>query len=248
MSIKKAAILSDIHIPFHNKRAYELTLSILMDIGIDELVLNGDFADFYGVSAHERDPTIGISFSEEIDALRSELVRLDEMFSESGIVFISGNHENRLMRYAAKNASALFKYASIEKILDIDLLGFRFIDYSADQKHYVLNTDLVARHEPLTGKNSLSCSYIHGHLHRFSLETARSISHGDIYKIGCGFLGDRENKVFNYVKNPPNWQIGFVMVYLNEDTGQWWHENCIIKKNIADVYECFCCGSVYSEK
>jgi predicted phosphodiesterase len=243
-------IIADAHIPFQNKRAYEFALSILKDLGIESLVLAGDFADFLCVSSHDKDPSIGVCFSDEIDIVQSELTRLKDLFKN--VTLCSGNHEQRLEKYAQRNAPALYRMATIDKILNLDIIGIKYIPYGHEQAWVFEKSELFVRHEPLAGKADASLrkagrSHIVGHHHRIEVAHAVSL---DGQRTSCFFLpclADVESKAMAYVKNPHQWQLGFGIYVMDEDTGQWFVEVIEIKKNICDRYQALCFGNIYTE-
>lgn len=54
-SSKKVLVLSDIHIPYHDVDAINAALEYGKQQGIDTIYLNGDIADFYMISQHQKD-------------------------------------------------------------------------------------------------------------------------------------------------------------------------------------------------
>ena len=53
---KRIAILSDIHIPFHDRDSLYLALTWVKNFGPDCIVLNGDIIDCYQLSNFQKDP------------------------------------------------------------------------------------------------------------------------------------------------------------------------------------------------
>jgi DNA-binding transcriptional regulator LsrR (DeoR family) len=53
--LKKAIILSDIHVPYHDQAALSVALAYAKDYAPDMIVLNGDIIDFYGASSYRQD-------------------------------------------------------------------------------------------------------------------------------------------------------------------------------------------------
>ena len=51
---KEILVLSDIHIPFHDKKALNIALQYAKDC--DTILLNGDIIDFYGLSRFIKNP------------------------------------------------------------------------------------------------------------------------------------------------------------------------------------------------
>jgi hypothetical protein len=55
--VGRVGILSDVHVPYHDEIALRAAVDRLAGERIDALVLNGDCADFYGISRWEKDPS-----------------------------------------------------------------------------------------------------------------------------------------------------------------------------------------------
>ena len=49
-------IVPDVHVPYHDKRAWELMLAVGKDLKPQVLVSLGDMMDFYSVSSHSKNP------------------------------------------------------------------------------------------------------------------------------------------------------------------------------------------------
>ena len=128
-------------------KAITVITTIFISMGIKTLIIAGDFCDYFGVSGHEKNPDIGISFEEELVACEVELLRLSELFEE--VIFIIGNHENRLERFIHRQAPALYKRATLEKLMNLDLIkNLKVSPYDPDQGYQFMRGGPVIRHEP----------------------------------------------------------------------------------------------------
>lgn len=246
--IKKALLIPDTHRPFHDKRAYNLMLQVGQDLDPDEVVLLGDYADFYSVSSHAKDPRIFSMLEDEIVDVLAGLTELDTLFKRSKKVFIVGNHSKRLENYLCNTAPALFGITSIEHLFEFKKRpNWHVIPYGPNQKYSILNSKLFARHEPLGNSAELTarkamCSITFGHIHK--IQSAFSVGMDGTQHVAfcCGWLGDKnKNKVFDYVKNHHSWQLGFAVVYVDTATGYFYH-NII---NILPNYTCIFNGKLY---
>lgn len=218
---KTALIIPDCHIPYHDRRAYELMLEVAMDQeSIDEIVILGDYADFYGVNSHGISPSIEKKLTEEIDIVIEHLQELNDFFPDAKKVFIQGNHEYRLERYLKSKAPELFGIVDTEKILQLKELGYKYIPYTPNQKYNVLDSKLMARHEPIGGGVHAAhstviksgCSVIFGHIHRIQ-ESQVVMMNGDNHRgISCGWLGDKDHEAVSYVKSHHQWSLGFNLI------------------------------------
>lgn len=230
----KVLFLTDVHIPFHDKRAYELALKVALSEreSIKEVILNGDFLDMYGVNGHGIDPRLKIDAEDEIRAGRKELKRIRAMFPKAKLVFLQGNHEFRLERYMAQNAPAVVDMLTTPKALELHTVKATYIPFTPDQKYRVLGSSLYARHRPNgSGANAAiqtvkncGASVIYGDIHK-TQECQHVTLRGDYHRaIGVGWLGDKNHPVMSYVKNHHDWQLGFAIITVLND-GTWFCEN-----------------------
>ena len=95
----RVAVLSDIHVPYHSKTALESTVRHTKRKNPNVLLLNGDFADFYAISRHQKDPSKR-DFKQEMQMIREGLSWLRHQYGkECRIVYKLGNHEERWQHY-----------------------------------------------------------------------------------------------------------------------------------------------------
>lgn len=247
--VKRALIVPDCHIPFEDKRAYEIMLNVAKDVDPDEIVILGDYADIYGVNSHGKDPEIKEELRDEVMQVCMRLRELKDLFPRSRKIYIEGNHEYRLARFIKNKAPELFGCIKVEDILHLDKYGFEFIPYGPNQQYNVLGSKLIARHEPLSG--GLHCAHgtvskamksvIFGHTHRIQESQIVTLD-GDNYRgISSGWLGDKDHPVMGYVKNHHQWALGFSIVTVLPD-GTWFNQLI----HIID-YKCVFDGNIYEQ-
>ena len=128
-TVGKVGILSDIHCPYHDDIALRAAVDHLHEHKIDALLLNGDFADFYSISRHEKNPKYR-NFLAEIEQVQQLLRWLRGEFPDIKIVAKAGNHEERWEKWLYQHAPELSQspIMGLEnwlalKELDIDLVG-----------------------------------------------------------------------------------------------------------------------------
>jgi predicted phosphodiesterase len=103
-SLRNLAILSDIHFPYHNKKALKAALDYLMNLPyLDGIVLNGDILDFYQLSDFSKNPSKP-NMKKELELGRWFLKSLRETFPNIPIYYKIGNHEMRLERWLSVKA------------------------------------------------------------------------------------------------------------------------------------------------
>lgn len=246
--LKCALIIPDTHRPFHDKRAYNLMLEVASYVNPHEIVILGDYADFYSVSSHAKDPRIFSMLEDELVSVLEGLTELDQLLPSAKKVFIEGNHCFRLERYLVDRAPALFGITSVEHLFELNRRPkWSYIPYGPNQQYKVLNSKLTARHEPLapTAKGTASralCSLVYGHIHRIESAHLVGLDGTDHVCFSVGWLGDtRQDKVFSYVKNHHQWQTGFGLVYVNTQNGYFYS----VPIHILDNYTCVVHGKIF---
>lgn len=111
----KVGILSDIHVPYHDDTALRAAIAHLKAEKIDALLLNGDWADFYAISRHEKNPKLR-NFKDELDAGRTFLKWVRQEFTSIPITVKLGNHEERWEKWLWEHAPEI----SDDPIMGID--------------------------------------------------------------------------------------------------------------------------------
>ena len=245
--IKTALIIPDCHIPYHDRRAYQLMIDVARDLNPDEIVILGDYADFYALSSHGKDAEYQHLLQEEVTEVVEHLIELKKLFPEAKRVYIEGNHEYRMGRYINNRCPDLYGVVDTRSVLELDVLGFDFVPYTPNQQYNVLGSKLLARHEPLSGGKHVAqntaekamASVIFGHTHR--IQEAQVVAmHGENYRgISSGWLGDQESKVMQYVKSHHQWALGFSIARVL-DNGTFF--NTLV--HIID-YKCLVDGYIY---
>jgi len=133
---KRVGIISDVHIPYHSEVAFGASVEALKREKIDTLLINGDFADFYQVSRHQRDPKHR-RFSEELKAVVQGLEWLRSEFPKIRIVYKLGNHEERWQVFIWNRAPEIYDLPAvqIDELLQAKRLGIEVI---GDQRPIML--------------------------------------------------------------------------------------------------------------
>jgi len=130
---KHILLLSDLHVPYHDKLALATALEYGRTQNVDTIIINGDGMDFYQASFWDKDPRRR-SLPGEIITLREVLGGIRSMFPYAKIIYKIGNHEERWERYLKVKAPELMGFFDEE----IDLLSYRGL-FNADK----LGIDIV---------------------------------------------------------------------------------------------------------
>lgn len=117
-------VLSDIHIPAHNRQAIELAVGQGRREGVTGILLNGDLMDAHEISDHDKDPSAP-RYVREVELGGQFLRWLREQFPAARIVFKHGNHDERMDRYIFNRAPALFglEAVTLRGLLNLESVG-----------------------------------------------------------------------------------------------------------------------------
>lgn len=214
----KFIVLSDIHFPYQNDKAIKATLNFIKANPVDTIILNGDILDFYDVSSFDKDPSRINSLQEEINLAQKFFKELRDLSPNGRIVFVKGNHEQRIERYLMKHPE-LF---SLDALKLPNLLGFDKFNIEYKDKGFklgslkIIHGDMVRKFSGYTARGELEkhdSSGICGHTHRLSCYYYRTPErYLAWYEGGC--LCDLNP---HYI-DEPNWQSGILYGYVEKDS------------------------------
>ena len=221
--VGKIGILSDIHVPYHDETALRAAIDHLQAEKIDALLLNGDWADFYSISRHEKNPKLR-NFKKELDAGRTFLKWVRQEFPDMRIVAKLGNHEERWEKWLFEHAPEI----SDDPIMGIDnWYGFHNlgIELVAD-KRIILCGDLpvLHGHEKGNGISSpvnqargafmrLHHTVLEGHGHRTSTHSEPDMMGSETVCFSTGCLCDMRPAYARLNK----WNHGAAVVHVHTD-------------------------------
>jgi len=257
MKLKKAIIWPDTHILDEDSKALDILYKICSDAGpFDEVILLGDFADFFTISSHSkifsnRDYPLSIQrkhfLVREIECVNARLDEIDEFFQNATKVYIAGNHEYRLERYISDKAPEVFGLLDCPSLLGLrERPHWKWIPYCPEQSYSVLGSKLLARHEPV-GPNArltaqrTSANVVFGHTHRIEEAQIVGLDGKNYTAFSFGWLGNKKASSMNYVKSHWQWALGFGLVYVDPKTKFFYH----IPIKILDNYTAFFNGKIY---
>lgn len=220
-AFQKIVFIPDTHVPYHDRDAFRLALKVVKKFRPHMLVILGDFADFYSVSQHEKDPNRRISLIEEVAVVKE---KLDELTAacprKTRRIYVSGNHEYRLDRYIRDKAPDLFGLTTVDAILELNESGWEYVPY----KDYIKIGNLLISHD--TGSAGMNAhrrslsdagsgnSVVIGHTHRMSWES-KTTAEGDFVSAAMfGWLGNAEEIDYMHKTKVNNWVHGLGLGYL----------------------------------
>lgn len=132
-ALSRILFIPDAHAPYHDKKAFAIMLKAAKFFCPDIIVICGDFADFYSVSGHDKDPRRANDLEYEVGITRELLLSLGKLGARRKI-YVCGNHEDRLERYLMQRAPALFGTVKIPEVLGLRDMGWEFVPYKRSLK------------------------------------------------------------------------------------------------------------------
>lgn len=206
------------------------------------IVHMGDLLDCYSISRFDKDPAVLWTLQDEIDAARVHLAQTRQVSTQSRMVLLEGNHEDRLRRmlWGMKGESAVLnRLTAFQKnitwpvLLDLENLGVEFVPYGKHSqfsflpKFLLKHGDRVTQHSAYTAAAELrhhNRSGASGHTHRLGVHYRND--HVWI-ETGCTC-----SKTPDYVADP-NWQTGLVVLTFDAETGAVAPELVEIRNGLA---------------
>ena len=172
----KWLVLSDIHIPYHDEKALTTAVQWGIDNKATDLLLNGDIMDCALISTYTAEKG-AVDLIDEIDMTRGFLEQMRQVFPKGRIIYKTGNHEDRLHHYLARNAgqAARLRYVDLGSQLGFDDLKIELVD---DKRHIQMGALNVYHGHEFSGGGGVNparwlytkmgdCGLM-GHLHRTS--------------------------------------------------------------------------------
>lgn len=122
--------IPDTHVPYASRKAWLTMMAAARAWRPDGVVIMGDFADFWGLSFHEKSAHRSGRIAKEVEAVNMYLDEVDSLGATFKL-YAEGNHCHRLERYIAEKASALvgLKGLSVPELFHLDERKWNFVRY-----------------------------------------------------------------------------------------------------------------------
>lgn len=210
--------ISDIHYPYHDKKAIKAVINFIKEKQPEYIILNGDILDMYDCSSFDKSPDRMNSFQKELNLAYSLFEELRKVAPSANIEFIEGNHCYRLKRYLMKHPE-LFSLDALKlpNLLRLDDYNIRY-----HEKSFKLGSlkfthgSIVRKFSSYTAHAELDkndCSGCSGHTHRLGV-CYKQTPQRYLAWFESGCLCDIHPE---YVDNP-DWQQGFLYGYVDKDS------------------------------
>lgn len=216
-------VISDIHLPYHDKRAIELAVNEGRQRGIAGIILNGDILDFYQISRFSRDPSRP-RVKAEIEKGQQLLEWLRSQFRRARIVFKEGNHDERMKTYLADRAPELFDLDDMQlpNLLRAANYG---VEWVGDRRTIQLGKLPIIHGHEYQGSGGVMparwlfirawSSALCGHFHQPSHFPVTSLDNREmsVWSTGCACF------LHPYYRRRNPWRHGFAMVEISTGGG-----------------------------
>jgi len=235
----KVAVLPDIHVPAHNRNLMWAVLEALRDYQPDIVVLIGDVADIFGLSAWPAHPGIKRDIVGELEETKRVVDDIIEVSGCAHVFFIMGNHEDRVWRHIVNvdpKLGQMIDPDTREPLLSLpNLMGFRTGDpvtflfdlmerggfgggiVLTDENgtpdfefHHGYIVRPAPGASPMADSNRSGRSTGTGHTHRTGV-SIRETTTGEVVSAEFGNLVDKTHAYMGYANMLNNWSsaLGF---------------------------------------
>lgn len=221
--LKKILFVPDVHRPYHDKRAWSLFLKAAKDFGPDIIAIIGDFADFYAVSAHSKDPVRALQLETELASVEEGLDELEALGAKRKL-YISGNHESRLLRYIQDRAQELHGVMDVPGLLNLKRRGWEWIPYkshvSIGKLHLTHDVGASGRYSVFRCLDTFEASVVTGHSHRFAyIVEGNALGNAKVSAQFGHLLDVKQVDYMHTFKAHKDWGLGFGLGYLDPHSG-----------------------------
>jgi len=222
--LKRLFIVSDVHSPFTDERAWRLVMDALADFKPDVFVSLGDFMDCFSVSSYSKDPSRALSLKDEVETAARMLDEIDERAQGARRIYCNGNHEDRLQRYLQDKAPELFSLIDISKLLRLEDRGWEFVPYKQFAKlgklHLTHDVGAAGKYAVYRAMDAFQSPVITGHVHRLAYIVEGDATGDSRVSAMFGWLGDiAQVDYMHRIKAQRDWAHGFGYGYVNPATG-----------------------------
>ncbi len=217
----KILVLSDLHIPHHDKRAIEVAVNYGLYKNANTIILNGDILDFHGLSRFVKIPKHR-DVGREINFAKEFFKRLRDMFPAADIYFKEGNHDERWFKFICEHAElANVQEMQLETILRLGEQRIKFIGNK--RIIHVGKLNIIHGHEIFAGSGVINIartvrlkaneSVLFGHFHRTNEDYQKTIRDKQIGAWATGCLCGLKPQYMPV----NNWGLGFAFIETDND-------------------------------
>jgi UDP-2,3-diacylglucosamine pyrophosphatase LpxH len=213
-------IISDLHVPYQDQKALSVALKMIQYFRPNNVIMNGDMLDCVQLSRFNKEPLEPSSLAKHVEEL-CQIIRKIQRYSN--VIYVEGNHEQRVQKYINDRAPELHGLISIERLFDGYLRkSMEYVRTTPGESMMTWNDDLLIGHFNKAAKNTCytvkllvekyMTNVVQAHTHRLGEYAIRGYDK-TLRGWECGCLCDLDP---DYVAKP-NWQQGFLVYTRNGD-------------------------------
>lgn len=220
--IEKIVVIPDAHVSTSTSKEYKVVKKFIKEFKPNKIILLGDFMDVSALSHWDMDKKRlieGKRYKKEIEAVNRELDYLQEYSDE--IVYIEGNHEDRVERYLDTNPE-VEGLLEVQDLLKLKERNIKWISINKTYRvgHMYFTHGMYANAN--TAKRTLmafGCNICVGHTHRPQVETLNMVMQRPTMSYVLGCLCDKSPDYLN--DKPSSWINQFAVMYNDTRTGKF---------------------------
>ena len=246
----RTIFISDLHIPYEDKKALSLAMEIIKDYRLTELdniIIGGDLVDFYPFSSFPTD-LLKSSIDNELSQAQEWLNELRKIAKNTPMYFFRGNHEERLQKMVLAKLQAmspmLYNKLSLWELFDLKKFNIKFVEtpFTLNKKLYFVHGHEKRRMgQPQHIANLQLKHYnrpvIFGHHHRFDMTLSTQLDSSLLGAWANGCLCDLSQMPTGLYSAFDNTQKGITVVY-EKNSGLFSVQQHIFIPNKKKGYEC----------
>jgi UDP-2,3-diacylglucosamine pyrophosphatase LpxH len=221
-SVERILFIPDVHVPFEDHRAWDLMMSVARAIRPEHIVILGDFADMWAVSAHDKSPSRRDNLESEMKAVAIRLDEVDALGAKNKL-YCEGNHEFRLTRHVTQQAPELFEYVQYPKIQRLAERRWQWVPYHEHAKigKVFVTHDLgeAGMYAASRARATMGGNVVIGHVHRAQINYASTAEGTGHVSAAFGWLGDAGQAKYLAAAKRAAWQLGFGLGYMEPASG-----------------------------
>ena len=218
--LQRVLFIPDVHFPYNDKRYWKLLLKVAKAVGVEIIVILGDFIDCYSISRYSKDPRRTSNFKQEIQSAKAAIKELDKLNAKRKI-YLNGNHETRIWSYIQDKAPELYGCFSLRELLGVDD-SWEWVEYKESTKvgkmyvtHDVGHAGMYAAQHTL---NAFQDNVAFGHTHRGCVIYQGNVKGVPHVCLNAGWGGDVEKIDYMHkAKAKRDWMLGFGFGYLEKN-------------------------------
>jgi len=167
-----ALLLFDEHAPFQHKKLWHYKIRLVESMQFDKIIIGGDFLDCFSLSRFDKSPNRAEDFHFELTEAMAMLRDLRKAAPKAEIIYIEGNHCERLQKLLDTNMRAFRSLPNfdIKNLLSLDKYKVRYV-----KDFYKVNKNFIVTHGFYCSKQSAKAelekwgiSGASGHVHRYN--------------------------------------------------------------------------------